>query len=355
MSSAVTSRLDKSVFWEQIGAVLPKAEAAGLVSYRREVYEILSRLPGLIAEKGRLESAQVRSERQESRLRQLTEWVRDDKTALAAARAEFKKKCWAIYNNAYDGELPVLLGSNCMRFASELISNFGLISSVEHGCRDDVFKACEKVWEKYDLGRVAREDVARRGRAACKDDVVRKGSILCEKYWSVLLNDVAILGFAHAHRDCHLWDGERRRPLSAPVGSGELKESEFWDDRAGRVRILAREILMLKSGGYFQAADPVEIGISGRVFVCKNHKKADALTLQKLFDEVMLPLGEKRGVMAELQSSLSPAVDGGDPVAVSSSRSTGGDSGVRGGAGGPGVVRRPSSSEPFSPSSRSRR
>jgi hypothetical protein len=348
MSSAVTGRLDKSVFWEQIGSVLPKAEAAGLVSYRREVHEILSRLPGLIVEKGRLESAQVRSRSQEFRLRELTEWVRGDKTALAAARAEFKNKCWAIYNNAYDGELPVLLGSNCMRFASELISNFGVISSVEHGCRDDVFRTCEKVWEKYGLGRVAQEDVARRGRAACKDDVVRKGSILCERYWSVLLNDVAILGFVHAHRDCHVWDGEPRRPLSAPVGGG-LSVSEFWDNAAGRSRVLAREIRQLAMAGCFQAADSREVVIGGRVFVCKDHEKADRMTLQALYEEGMLSCGEKRDVMSALETTLRPVDEDDGEGAFTLVRHRG----ALGGAGGASAApRRPASSGPSKSGSR---
>jgi hypothetical protein len=295
MTAISTNKLSQRDFYSQIDAVLPKAEEDRLVAYPSKIFDCLARIPLYNAEKSSLESLKRKSGAQNFRLDQLKKWIREDKMAVISARESFKERCWTLYSHAYDGDLPAVLGSNLLRSDPEAIGNFGLISSHEHGCTDvDVIRRVQYFW----LSSLGSPE---------PDAVLKRGSILCERYWSVLLNDVVVLGFVHSKRECHLWDAAPERPLSAPARLGsELVDIEFWDDRTRRVRVLAREIIMLHRAGYVQAAEVDEIEVCGRVFLCKSPEVAEAITLRNLFEEATLPFSRKKDSLESLDRMLKP-------------------------------------------------
>jgi hypothetical protein len=101
--------------------------------------------------------------------------------------------------------------------------------------------------------------------------------------------------------------------------------------------------------GCFQAADSREVVIGGRVFVCKDHEKADRMTLQALYEEGMLSCGEKRDVMSALETTLRPVDEDDGEGAFTLVRHRG----ALGGAGGASAApRRPASSGPSKSGSR---
>lgn len=289
MVMPVTIGLSREAFYDQLNAVLPEAERGRLVAYPPGIFEKFADVNNLTTKIAELEAISSRSPLQIRRLDQLKVWLEEANTEIAAERAKFMAKCWGVYSSALASELPMLLGSNSLRVDRDTLANFGMLSSGDHSFNAPRFggisRAVRAVW-KRPVG--LRERVPRRPI----DSMETRGSILSERYWSVLLNDVAILGVIHGRRECILWDEQETRPLSAPSGTG-VYEHEFWDGGSHRTRMLARELLMLKGAGYIQAACSDELSVSSRVFVCKDPRSPESVTLVELFREAMVPYKRK--------------------------------------------------------------
>lgn len=134
--------------------------------------------------------------------------VREDmgnpgKNPLDAAR-----RAYDIYKNTYHGNLPfILLGANRIRENIPLVDNMGLVTA----------------------GHEKKK----------KNSQPIQGSILGEKQWSQLINDVFILGGMHGGKEFHL------------ISDGQFPALDsLWNAKKNCMRSLGRELAILKLSGY---------------------------------------------------------------------------------------------------------
>jgi len=165
-----------------------------------------------------------------------------------------------------------VLGGTGIRFAKELIANFGVTAA--NGMQEQQTKWLAEQ-EEYRRRRGRGEDQANaNGRRAANTVPVRGGSILSEKNWTPLLNDALIIGGATAHHTFHI---ALETPEMAAWRQCELEAREWqardqgiridyptwawqeflnrnigmlWDVGRGNPRVLAREIIGLSFAGY---------------------------------------------------------------------------------------------------------
>jgi hypothetical protein len=160
--------------------------------------------------------------------------VRKIKSEIASIHAmieEHQKNvitdCYKIYINTFESKVPILLGTADLRTASsedELI-NFGLISDGLSSCPSSL------------ISRISE---------------TQKGGIFCPRSWSLIKNDVFIQAILHAGHSVG---------LAAPLGIDDL-----WESTLNRPKVLAREIVMLISGGYVQIVGSTKVPDYGYLF-----------------------------------------------------------------------------------------
>ena len=146
----------------------------------------------------------------------------------------------------------LLLGSAKIREDSLLLSNFGVTSA--GGITDPEEVALVKALETERTGLKAAPGL----RDA--PDVLGPGSILNDKNWTPLLNDCYILGGVHGEHEFHLAEDSADayfESLGGQLPPQDKWRSYFsthpdiiWDTTRQVPRILARELIGLKTFGY---------------------------------------------------------------------------------------------------------
>lgn len=95
---------------------------------------------------------------------------------------------------------------------------------------------------------------------------LHQGAVLNEKYWWPFFNDCWVMGGVHGKHEFHL--GHSDWP----------KDSELWDARNSRPKMLGRELLILSICGY-----EVRKSALGMVFYNSDHMKAFNLRLTSIY------------------------------------------------------------------------
>jgi len=164
----------------------------------------------------------------------------------------YSMDAFKLYHCASTNALGMLLlGSGKIRFADDLLSNFGMTS----GSGTD-----DKMLEKVQALQTQR--TAMRTAPGMRDapNVVGPGSILSDRNWSPLLNDSYILGGVHAGHEFHFAEDAASAEFSTmPVQLTPAQKWQafikkhpetFWDDKNHLPRVLSRELIGLKTFGY---------------------------------------------------------------------------------------------------------
>ena len=176
-------------------------------------------------------------------------WFRND----WGEQRQYALNAWRLYQQASTNALGMLLlGSAKIRKDSVLVSNFGVTSA--GGLTDPEEVALVKALEA--------ERTDQRAAPGLRDapDVLGPGSILNDKNWTPLLNDCYILGGAHGEHEFHLAEdsahayfeslGGRLTPTEGWQSYFRTHPDAVWDTTRQVPRILARELIGLKTFGY---------------------------------------------------------------------------------------------------------
>lgn len=163
------------------------------------------------------------------------------------------------------------LGGAKIRKDRALLGNFGISSQA--GPYDPEEKAIVA-----ELERLRGTQRLAHGLADAPD-VAGPGSILSDRTWTPLLNDAFILGGAHAGHEFHLvedavdnyFNFRKTRALLEPdratttekwMGFFKAHPELLWDQKLGNPRVLARELIGLKTCGYKPQFFPVQLSFA---------------------------------------------------------------------------------------------
>jgi hypothetical protein len=168
-------------------------------------------------------------------------------------RRQYALNAWRLYQQASTNALGMLLlGSAKIRKDAVLVGNFGMTSA--GGITDPEEVALVKALEA--------ERTDQRAAPGLRDapDVLGSGSILNDKNWTPLLNDCYILGGVHGEHEFHFAEDTANahfESLGGQLTAMEKWQSYFrtypaavWDSTRQVPRILARELIGLKTFGY---------------------------------------------------------------------------------------------------------
>lgn len=162
---------------------------------------------------------------------------------------KFFSQNYDLYLNSSSTLLPlVLLGDSSLRNRELELNNFGVLSCGETAAPKKVISTVP---------------------------TLTHGSILNDGKWSILKNDVFILGVIHGHKTAYV----------ASLGyeaRDELLEEVFWDQGADRPALPGREITMLYHAGYRQVATEEQAAEYGYTFVCLDSERASNVCLMDL-------------------------------------------------------------------------
>ena len=193
-----------------------------------------------------------------------TWWSKDPRTDVLNA--------WRLYNCANRASVGMLLlGGAKIRKDRALLGNFGISSQA--GPYDPEEKAIVA-----ELERLRGTQRLAHGLADAPD-VAGPGSILSDRTWTPLLNDAFILGGAHAGHEFHLvedavdnyFNFRKTRALLEPdratttekwMGFFKAHPELLWDQKLGNPRVLARELIGLKTCGYKPQFFPVQLSFA---------------------------------------------------------------------------------------------
>lgn len=169
---------------------------------------------------------------------------------------------WTLYQRTYQNQLDLLLlGSRDTRKDDDLLRNFGTTSVTAIDESRGVFlgesiRYVKRRMEESGIGDMQGYD----GMSATH------GSILGEKRWVPVLNDIWLVA------GCH-------RLSSFYVGA--LKDGTMWSKSQDRPRILGREILGLLACGYAMLDTP-QSELTGTVFVPRDKDLAQGASLTRI-------------------------------------------------------------------------
>ena len=172
---------------------------------------------------------------------------------------------WRLYQHASTNALGLLLlGSAKIRKDAVLVSNFGVTSA--GGISDPEEVALVNALE------TGRTD--QRAAPGLRDapDVLGPGSILNDRNWTPLLNDCYILGGVHGEHEFHLAEDSANAYFESLAGQLTPKDKwrsyfsahpdAVWDTTRQVPRILARELIGLKTFGYRPQFFPEQLSFS---------------------------------------------------------------------------------------------
>jgi hypothetical protein len=180
----------------------------------------------------------------------------------------------------------LILGGAKIRKDPALVGNFGVTSQA--GPTDSQEKAL-----LAELERLRKTQRLAPGLADAPD-VAGTGSILSDGTWTPLLNDAFILGGAHAGHEFHLaedsaetyfnfrktravFEPDRATPKEKWMGFFKAHPEMFWDRTLNNPRVLARELIGLKTFGYTAEFFPEQLSFrktSGGYPTFKNYLNA---------------------------------------------------------------------------------
>jgi hypothetical protein len=205
-------------------------------------------------------------------------WFRND----WGEQRQYTLNAWRLYQQASTNALGMLLlGSAKIRKDSVLVSNFGMTSA--GGITDPEEVALVNALEA--------ERTDQRAAPGLRDapDVLGPGSILNEKNWTPLLNDCYVLGGVHGEHEFHLAEDSANayfESLGGQLPPKEKWQSYFrthldavWDTTRQAPRILARELIGLKTFGYRAQFSLEQLSFSAR--------QADGATFKTYLDALV--------------------------------------------------------------------
>ncbi|WP_461535066.1 hypothetical protein [Spongorhabdus nitratireducens] len=161
-----------------------------------------------------------------------------------AARDDEIQKAWLMYQAARDNDLGLLLlGKSDIRLDGVLVCNFGYTSvhGTEHGVTEQL------AWEGTQKRRKSRSHPDEP-----HNQLLGPGSVLCDRGWSLMLNDAFILGGVH---------GDSQFELALPALAGKNSDADvvglidaepelFWPAGQPYPAVLMRELTGLRMAGY---------------------------------------------------------------------------------------------------------
>jgi hypothetical protein len=102
------------------------------------------------------------------------------------------------------------------------------------------------------------------------------GAVFAPRKWSVLKNDMMLLGAIHAQKPCMIFCRHAN-----PQGNGDsmVNVSDVWDEEHDKPRIFGRELAILQAAGYAPLSHSFQQSL-GIVLVCANPEKASRFTLE---------------------------------------------------------------------------
>jgi hypothetical protein len=146
---------------------------------------------------------------------------------------------WKLYGNALESTLPeLLLGEMKLRSSLDVLNNFGTTSGVETTMERGTLKDGKN--RNVGVDATTETLTAQMGKAfnaAAGIAHIRRGSVLNDGWWWPLKNDAWMLGGIHGLKRFHL-------ALEA------VPDDLIWDAKAGRPRVLGRELIGLRAAGY---------------------------------------------------------------------------------------------------------
>ena len=193
---------------------------------------------------------------------------------------------WALFENSKNSLLrEQLLGDVSLRSDKPVLRNFGTASgtesTMERGTLKDKGKRPVRV--KQVQSSLKRAE-GTRYTAQQGTDHIRKGSVLNDGYWWPFKNDAWVLGCVQGLKIFHL-------------AMSTVPDSLLWDDKAGRPRVLGRELIGIHTFGYKRvahfAADkqtgkPTEMtkgrALIGIVFAPQDKAAAEGATFKQYYD-----------------------------------------------------------------------
>ncbi len=101
------------------------------------------------------------------------------------------------------------------------------------------------------------------------DEAGRAGAVFAPKKWSVLKNDVMLIGAIHAGKDCMIIQEDMQK----------FAISDFVNEKTGMPTIFAREVAILKAAGYIPVCTP-----AGTALICQNPQRAGAFTFEDAYE-----------------------------------------------------------------------
>lgn len=169
-------------------------------------------------------------------------------TELQSKQDEIIQDCVKIYRQAIEAPLPFVIGGSFLREGSSIheLVNFGILSTSEASVHKPFLSVIPNT---------------------------TTGSIFCPLPWSLLRNDVFMLGATQSNHTFYV------------AGHHPLTSSDVWDEDLNHMKTLGREITILHLAGYKQVCPDELISSYGATFV-KDKSHATVLKLSDFQSEI---------------------------------------------------------------------
>jgi hypothetical protein len=166
---------------------------------------------------------------------------------------EETKRAREIFKHAATASFPfIILGNGEIWQDEHLKGNVGILAAEPDA--QVVSKLKRRLSDVYTpsqgmLPPMLKESVLT--ESVAQEKFFKKGSILCDEKWSILRNDMIILGGILGGKEFH---------LALPPGKLPTQEN-LWDEKSNRLRVFGREIAILSQAGYVLHSLPNKQGL----------------------------------------------------------------------------------------------
>jgi hypothetical protein len=148
------------------------------------------------------------------------------------------RDAWSMYENAKGSNLSeLLLGDLKLRTQLDVLQNFGTTSGTETTMERGTLLDGKISITSGSVRQTVDTKLAPSHRPADGIAHIRRGSVLNDGWWWPFKNDAWVMGGIHGLKRFHLT-------------LAEVPDDLIWDLRAGRPRVLGRELLGLGAFGY---------------------------------------------------------------------------------------------------------
>jgi hypothetical protein len=195
---------------------------------------------------------------------------------------------WNMFTNAKTGLLrELLLGDVSLRSDKPVLRNFGTTSGSETTMERNTLRDGRNRLVK--VSQVTSSLKSSEKSSYTVDhgiDLIRKGSVLNDGWWWPFKNDAWVLGGVQGLKMFHL-------------AMSSVSDDLLWDSRAGRPRVMGRELIGIHAFGYKRVAHFETDKLSGKrtemmagrrlvgmVFAPQNKATAEASTFNKYYSEL---------------------------------------------------------------------